>query len=143
MKNRSKFQLVFTFLVMLFLTAGNFAKSVNAKTNPDFTGTWEFNFYDNADKLIGVKTLVVSDDGNVSAVTNIYIDNFVYDTRISAVISPDGKIKGGELIYLSKQEMVGSLKGSFTKAGGSGVWKNYMGKSGTWKAVRSDKKVKD
>ncbi|HMS64371.1 MAG TPA: hypothetical protein PKD83_03855 [Ignavibacteria bacterium] len=143
MKNKSKLQLVFTLLVMLFFTAGSFAKNIPVIASPDYSGTWDFYFYDTSDKVVGAKTLLVKDDGTISAITNVYIDNFVYDTRISAIVSANGKVSEGEMIYLTKQENVGSFTGSFSDAGGSGTWKNYMGKSGTWKATRSDKKIKE
>lgn len=138
-----KIQLLFTFIVMLFLATGSFAKSISSDPDPDYSGAWDFYFYDTAGKVIGAKTLAISEDGSISVKGNIYINNVVYQTKITAKVSPDGKVKEGELIYLSNLEMVGTMSGNFTDKEGKGEWKNYQGKSGTWKATRSDKKVRD
>jgi len=138
-----KLQLVFSFLLMIFLTTGILISSASANTIPDYSGAWDWYFYDSAGKVVCAKTLVISDDGSVSVKGNIYIDNVVYLTKISAVIASNGKVTEGELVNMSKLEMVGTITGSFTDTEGKGEWKNYLGTSGTWKATRSDKKVKD
>lgn len=143
MINKTKIQIFYAFIVMLFLTAGTFARGNTPQAYPDYSGTWDFYFYDKADKVVGAKTLNISDDGSISVKTNIHLDNVVYLTRLSAVVSPNGKVSEGELMYLTNQDMIGTLTGTFTQSEGKGVWKDYMGKSGTWKATRSDKKVKD
>jgi len=144
MENKLKrLQLVFTFLLILVLTSGSVISSASANTIPDYSGAWDWYFYDSAGKVVCAKTLVISDDGSVSVKGNIYIDNVVYLTKISAVIASNGKVTEGELVNMSKLEMVGTITGSFTDTEGKGEWKNYLGTSGTWKATRSDKKVKD
>jgi len=86
-----KLQLVFSFLLMIFLTSGSLISSASANTIPDYSGAWDWYFYDSAGKVVCAKTLVISDDGSVSVKGNIYIDNVVYLTKISAVIAPERK----------------------------------------------------
>ena len=143
MKNKFNFKAVLSLLVMFLFTAVGFAKVNNTPTLPDYSGNWDFYFYDNADKVVGAKTLSISEDGSISVKANILLETVVYDTRISAIVSESGKVTEGEMMYMTKQEMVGTFTGNFNEAGGSGTWKNYMGKSGTWKATRTDKKTKD
>lgn len=144
MKNKTKIiQIVYTVLIMLFLASGSFARSISSASDPDYSGAWDFYFYDASGKVVAAKTLAISDDGSISVKGNMFIDNVVYQTKISAIVSPDGKLKEGELIYLTNLEITGSMTGKFTETEGKGEWKNYQGKSGTWKATRSEKKVKD
>ena len=144
MKNKVKrIPLLFSFLIMLFLSAGSISKAATIPLETDYSGAWDFYFYNTEGKVDAAKTIVIADDGSISVKAVMYIDNVVYQTRISAKVLPSGKISEGELIYLSNLEMVGQLTGSFTDTEGSGEWKNYQGKSVTWKAKRSDKKVKD
>lgn len=143
MKSKSTIQLLFTLLVMVFFTASSFAKNNSVNSTPDYSGSWDFYFYDNAGTVVGAKKLEISEDGSISVKANIILETVVYDTRISAVISSTGKVTEGELMYMTKQNMVGNMTGSFTKEGGSGEWKNYMGKSGTWKATRTVKNDND
>ena len=143
MKSNSTLKLLLTLLVMVFFTAGSFAKSNSVKTTPDYSGTWDLYFYDNAGKVVGAKKLEVSEDGSISAKANIILATVVYDTRVSAVVLKNGRVTDGELMYMTKQDMVGSITGNFTETVGSGEWKNYMGNSGTWKATRSNTKAHD
>lgn len=140
---KRKIQFLFTFMLMLFVASGSFAKNISTVSEPDYSGAWDFYFYDAAGKVVAAKTLAISEDGSISVKGNVYIDNVVYLTKFSGVVAPDGKVKEGELVYLKKLENVGTITGSFTETEGKGEWKNYLGKSGTWKATRSDKKVKD
>jgi len=125
--------------VALFLVSGAYFESVAAPALPDYSGTWKISFYDASGKLQGSRTLSISEDGSISDKANLIIDNVVYLTEISAAVSPNGKVVDGTVTDTYKIENVGLLTGTFTEEEGNGEWKNYYGKGGTWKAVRSTK----
>ena len=112
---------------------------IAAPAIPDYTGSWKISFYDASGKMQWVRTVTVDENGNISDKTNLNLDNTIYLTEISATITPDGKVTDGTLTDAVKIDMVGKMAGSFTETEGSGTWKGYYGKSGTWKAVRATK----
>jgi len=125
--------------VMLFLVSGTYFESIAAPVVPDYSGSWKITFYDASGKLQGSRTISITEDGSISDKANLSLDNVVYLTEISASVSSKGKVLDGTLTDTYMIDMVGVLTGSFTESEGSGEWKNYYGKSGTWKAVRTTK----
>ncbi len=141
MRNRfKKLSFLFSLIITISLASGSMAKNFPPLSIPGFQGIWDFTFYDASGKMQGKKTLQISEDGSVSGKVIMNIDNTIYNTEVSAVITKRGKVNDGSLTDTDKLEMVGSLTGSFSESeGGKGAWKNYYGKSGTWEAKRSDK----
>lgn len=133
-----KFALLFSMLLMCLISTGY--KSISALTAPDYSGKWDLTFYDAAGNLYGKRTISISEDGSISDKAVLNIGTMIYLTEISAIISNNGKLKEGKLTDTDNLDMVGSFTGSFTEMEGTGNWKNYYGKSGTWKAERSQKK---
>lgn len=120
---------------MLFLVSGIYLESIASPLSPDYSGKWKISFYDASGKLQGARTVTI-EDGAISDKTNMIFDNVVHLTEISASISSNGKVVDGTLTDTDNLDRSGVLAGSFKKSEGSGEWKNYHGKSGTWKAVR-------
>lgn len=127
------------FFVMLFLVSGTYFESIASPVIPDYSGTWKISFYDASGKLQGGRTISISEEGTISDKANLVFGKVVYLTELSASISSKGKVLDGTLTDTYKLDMVGVLTGTFTESEGSGQWKNYYGKSGTWKAVRTTK----
>lgn len=119
--------------------SGSFQKSNASTTLPDYSGSWDFSFYDDAGVLQGKKTLNVSEDGSISGKAILNLSNVIYNTEVDGTILPNGRISDGSLTDTDKLDMVGVLTGTFTREEGNGKWKNYYNKSGTWKAIRSEK----
>lgn len=141
MKNKIKsLPKLFSFLAIIFLLSGAFNLS-NASGSPDYSGKWNISFYDASGKFIGGNTINVSEfDGSISGKTILNINSTVYLTEVNGtVISVSGKLKDGDITDNDKLEMTGKLTGSFTETEGSGEWKDYYGKGGTWKAKRPSK----
>lgn len=132
-----KLPAIFSLLAMLLLVSVSF--SAAATSGPEYSGHWKISFFDASGNLLGSKTIEISDDGSISDKAILSIDNTIYLTELSAIVSPKGKVTEGTLIDTDKLEMKGSLTGSFTKQAGSGEWKNYYNKKGTWKAERPPK----
>ena len=124
---------------MFFLASGSYLQTIASPAIPDYTGSWLISFYDASGKLIGGKTIVVNEDGSISDKTNMSIGTIVYLTEISGSVTPKGTVTDGSLTDTYKLDMTGVLTGNFTESQGSGTWKNYYDKSGTWKAVRPAK----
>ncbi|MCB0728806.1 MAG: hypothetical protein KDD00_15185 [Ignavibacteriae bacterium] len=130
------------FLLMIIITASGINK-VSAQDKPDYSGTWSITFYNPEGKVVGLRTLEVSGDGLISDKANMYLGEIVYLTDIEADLSDNGIVRDGTLTDHDKIEVTGTLRGSFTVSEGNGEWTDYHGSSGTWKAVRSDKKAKN
>ncbi|MEO8209005.1 MAG: hypothetical protein ABI840_00475 [bacterium] len=141
MKNKIKkfIRLLSLFAMFLFVTGSYLESAASVSTIPDYSGSWDFTFYDASGKLQGKKTIVISDDGSFSDKAILEIDFTVYLTKLSGSISDKGKVEDGTLTDADTFKMEGILTGNFTDSEGSGVWKNYYKKSGTWKAKRSTK----
>ena len=136
MRNKlKKLPLLLSLLAILLFTSGSYIKSIAMSKGPDYSGNWEFFFYDDAGKLQGRKVLSISNDGSISGKVILNLDYIVYNTEVSGSVTPNGKVNDGSLTDTDKLEMVGVLTGSFTENEGNGKWKNYYGKSGTWKAT--------
>ncbi|HMQ68062.1 MAG TPA: hypothetical protein PKC58_03665 [Ignavibacteria bacterium] len=129
-------------LLMIILTSAGINK-VSAQDKPDYSGTWSFTFYNPEGKVVGLRTLEVSGDGLISDQANMYLGEIVYLTDIEADLSDNGMVRDGTLTDHDKIEVTGTMTGIFTISEGNGEWTDYHGKSGSWKAVRSDKKVKN
>lgn len=140
-KIKKMLQLFPLFIFLVLMSVGP-AFSNAPGTIPDFSGNWDFTFYDAAGTLQGTKTLEVAEDGSISGKVILSLDNVIYNTEVSAVVAKNGKVNDGSLTDTDKLEMHGTLTGSFTDSEGSGKWQNYYGKSGTWQAKRSTKKIK-
>jgi len=142
---KSKFKklpLLFSVLAAVFLISGS-QLTVNAKDNPDYSGSWDISFFDASGNLQGFKTINVGEDGSISGKAILNLDNVIYNTEVSGKINSKGKVVDGSLTDTDKLEMIGGLSGSFTETEGNGSWKNYYHKSGTWKAERSKKDKRD
>lgn len=133
---------LFALVMMLVIASGSYLDSKASSVEPDFTGTWDITFYDAAGKIQGGKTITIEQDGSISSKTNMNLNNTIYVTEISATVSPRGTVQDGTLTNTDKLDMQGILTGTFTETEGNGQWKDYYGKSGTWKAVRSEKMEK-
>jgi hypothetical protein len=143
MRNKiKKLPLLTVLLALLFFASGNLIKSSAANTIPDYSGNWDFFFYDASGKLQGKKTIFISESGSVSDKVILNLDNVIYNTEISCALATNGKVIDGNLTDTDKLEMVGVLTGNFTELEGNGTWTNYYKKSGTWKASRSTKQDK-
>jgi hypothetical protein len=141
MKTKNKnLALLLAAFVMLSLVTVSIPVSAASFTIPDFSGSWEFTFYDEAGNFQGKKTIEIGEDGSISGKVILSIDNVIYNTEVSASLSAAGRINDGTLTDTDKLEMVGALTGSFTDTEGKGKWRNYYGKSGSWEAKRSEKK---
>lgn len=141
MKMLQKLSMLVVLLMIIFTSAG--ISKLSAQDKPDYSGMWDFTFYNPEGKVEGLRTLEVTGDGLISGKANMYLGNVVYLTEIDADLSDEGIVRDGTLTDHDKIEVTGTLKGLFTISEGNGEWLNYHGKSGTWKAVRSDKKTKN
>lgn len=141
MKMLQKIAMPLLLLMIIFTSAG--MNKVSAQDKPDYSGTWSFTFYNPEGKVVGLRTLEISGDGLISDQANMYLGEIVYLTDIEADLSDNGIVRDGTLTDHDKIEVNGTMRGSFTVSEGNGEWTDYHGKSGTWKAVRSDKKAKN
>ncbi|MDQ3020143.1 MAG: hypothetical protein M3R36_06200 [Bacteroidota bacterium] len=132
-------QLLSLFAMFIFASGSYHESTASVPIIPDYSGSWDFTFYDSSGKLQGKKTIVISEDGSFSEKAIMEIDYTAYLTKLSGSISSKGKLLDGTLTDADTFKMEGVLTGNFTDSEGSGVWKNYYKKSGTWKAKRSTK----
>ncbi len=108
MKSRKKIIILLSLFTMFFLASG-----YTVPTIPDFEGNWYVSFYNAAGKLQGSKTLTISEDGTFSGNAILIIDNVIYQTEISGIVSNNGAIREGTLTDVDKLEMEGIFKGIF------------------------------
>jgi hypothetical protein len=137
MKMLQKSKMLILILALIFTSIS--IQNISAQNKPEYSGTWDLTFYNPEGKVIGLRTLEISGDGLISDKANFYLGEIVYLTDIEADLSDNGIVRDGTLTDHDKIEVTGMMTGSFTVSDGNGEWKNYHGKSGSWKAVRSDK----